>query len=58
MAVANIFAKIGGGQFVFLTDGLQLIVAVLLMALAVMVAFHCLKKLAQKPGAVKIKEAA
>ncbi|XOQ43331.1 MAG: Carbon starvation protein CstA (peptide/pyruvate transporter) [Clostridium sp.] len=45
MAVVNIFVKIGAGQFVFLTDGLQLIVAVLLMALAVMVAYHCLQKL-------------
>jgi carbon starvation protein len=45
MAVINIFVKIGAGQFVFLTDGLQLIVAVLLMALAIMVAYHCLQKL-------------
>jgi len=44
-AVINIFTKIGVGKFVFLTDGLQLIVAVLLMALAVMVAYHCLQKL-------------
>ena len=44
-AVVNIFVKVGAGQFVFLTDGLQLIVAVLLMALAVMVVFHCAKKL-------------
>lgn len=33
------------GGFRFLTDGLQFIVAVLLMALAVMVALHCSKKL-------------
>ncbi|MFU0832253.1 MAG: Carbon starvation protein CstA (peptide/pyruvate transporter) [Oscillospiraceae bacterium] len=45
MAVINIFVKIGAGQFVFLTDGLQLIVAILLMSLAVMVAYHCLQKL-------------
>lgn len=48
MAVVNIFVKIGAGRFVFLTDGLQLIVAVLLMSLAVMVAFHCFHKLAEK----------
>ncbi len=50
MAVVNTFRKAAGGQFVFLTDGLQLIVAVLLMALAVLVAVHCFKKLVQKPG--------
>jgi carbon starvation protein len=51
MAVGNIFVKIGAGKFVFLTDGLQLIIAVLLMALAVMVAYHCLRKLFEKPAA-------
>lgn len=43
------------GGFVFLTDGLQLIMAVLLMVLGVMVAFHSFKKLfgknAQKTAA-------
>lgn len=53
MAVGNIFVKLGAGKFVFLTDGLQLIVAVLLMALAVMVAYHCLRKLFEKPQAQK-----
>ncbi len=51
MAVGNIFVKIGAGKFIFLTDGLQLIIAVLLMALAVMVAYHCLRKLFEKPAA-------
>jgi carbon starvation protein len=51
MAVGNIFVKIGAGKFVFLTDGLQLIIAILLMALAVMVAYHCLRKLFEKPAA-------
>ena len=50
MAVINIFVKMGAGSFVFLTDGLQLIVAVLLMFLAVMVAFHCFHKLVEKPA--------
>lgn len=45
MAVINIFRKITAGSFVMLTDGLQLIVAVLLMSLAVMVVLHCSKKL-------------
>lgn len=49
MAVYNIFVKMGAGKFDFLTDGLQLIVAIALMALAVMVAYHCLRKLVQKP---------
>ena len=53
MAVGNIFVKIGAGKFVFLTDGLQLIIAVLLMALAVMVAYHCLRKLFEKPAVGK-----
>ena len=39
------------GGFRFLTDGLQFIVAVLLMALAVMVALHCSKKLFGKKDA-------
>ena len=59
MAVVNIFVKVGAGQFVFLTDGLQLIVAVLLMALAVMVVFHCVKKLfAKKPSPAPAAEEA
>ncbi len=52
-AVGNIFKKMGAGQFVFLTDGLQLIIAVLLMALAVMVVYHCMRKLFEKPSKEK-----
>ena len=37
--------SIAGGQATFLVDGLQFIVAVLLMVLGVLVAFSCLKKL-------------
>lgn len=49
MAVINILKKIFfTGGFVFLTDGLQLIVAVLLVALALMVALHGMKKLLNK----------
>ena len=36
---------ISAGTATFLVDGLQLIVAVLLMILGIMVAFSCLKKL-------------
>lgn len=41
------------GGFNFLTDGLQFIVAVLLMALAVLVVLHCSKKLFGKKDARK-----
>lgn len=41
------------GGFVFLTDGLQLIVALLLMVLAIMVAFHGFKKLFGKEKAAE-----
>lgn len=45
-SVVNICEKIFVvGGFSFLTDGLQLIIAILLMALAVMVALNCFKKL-------------
>ena len=38
-------SNLDGGQATFLVDGLQLIVAILLMVLGVLVAFSCLKKL-------------
>lgn len=48
-AVIGIFTKIFvTGGFVFMIDGLQLIVALLLMALGLMVALSCFKKLFQK----------
>lgn len=48
-AVMGIFTKIFvTGGFVFMIDGLQLIVALLLMALGLMVAVSCFKKLFQK----------
>ena len=43
--------NIAGGQATFLVDGLQFIVAVLLMVLGVLVAFSCLKKLFGKNNA-------
>ncbi len=46
MAVTAIFKKLFiTGGFVFLTDGLQLIIAIALMLLAVLVAANCFKKL-------------
>ena len=48
-SVIGIFTKIFvTGGFVFMIDGLQLIVALLLMALGLMVAVSCFKKLFQK----------
>lgn len=58
-AVIGIFQKIFvTGGFVFMIDGLQLIVALLLMALGLMVAVSCFKKLfhkneAKEPAAAK-----
>ena len=53
-AIVNIVKKIFvTGGFVFLTDGLQLILAVLLMALGFMVAKSCFKKLFGKSENVK-----
>lgn len=44
-SILSIVGKLGASSFVFMTDGLQLIVAVLLVALGVMVALSCLKPL-------------
>lgn len=44
------------GGFVFTTDGLQLLITVLLMALACMVAFSCFRKLLQKQPQTDEKE--
>ena len=53
-AVIGIFRKIFvTGGFVFMIDGLQLIVALLLMALGLMVAVSCFKKLFHKNEAKK-----
>lgn len=43
--VINIFTKLGNGSFVFMIDGLQLIIAVALMLLAILVVKHCGPKL-------------
>ncbi len=44
-AVYEIFVKLSVGKFVFAVDGLQLIIALALMILAVLVAFHCGREL-------------
>ena len=41
----NIVKKFGTADFVFYVDGLQFVIAIALMALGLMVAFHCLEKL-------------
>lgn len=48
MSVWRIFDTISAGTFVFMVDGLQLIIAVALIALALMVVMHCLPKLSDK----------
>ena len=45
ISVYNIIKKLSGGNFVFMVDGLQLIIAVALMTLAVLVVSNCCKKL-------------
>jgi carbon starvation protein len=56
-AVLNIMKKLFvTGNFVFMTDGLQLIFAILLMSLGLMVAFHCFGKLLGKDSKEKIAE--
>jgi carbon starvation protein len=45
MSIYNIFGKMGSGQFVVMVDGLQLVLAIALMALAVLVVRHCGKEL-------------
>ena len=48
MSVWRIFGTISAGTFVFMVDGLQLIIAVALIALALMVVMHCLPKISDK----------
>ncbi len=48
ISVYNIIKKLSAGNFVFMVDGLQLIIAVALMTLAVLVVFNCYKKLVKK----------
>ncbi len=45
-AVYSIVVKLSMGQFVFAVDGLQLIIALALMILAISVAVHCGRELA------------
>jgi carbon starvation protein len=48
MSVWRIFGTLANGTFVFMVDGLQLIIAIALIALALMVVMHCLPKLSDK----------
>lgn len=52
-----IIAKMGQGKFAFLTDGLQLIFAILLIGLGLLIAVHCLKKLFGKDSSDSAVEA-
>lgn len=48
MSMWRIFGTLANGTFVFMVDGLQLIIAIALIALALMVVMHCLPKLSDK----------
>ena len=58
MSVYGIFGKMMAGKFVFLVDGLQLIVALCLMFLAIMVVTHCSKELFGAKSASKSEDPA
>ncbi|MBQ2616895.1 MAG: carbon starvation protein A, partial [Synergistaceae bacterium] len=45
ISVYNIVLKLGAGSFVFMVDGLQLIIALALMTLAILVVSNCWKEL-------------
>ena len=45
MSVYGIYPKMMAGTFVLMVDGLQLVVAIALMALAILVVKHCGKEL-------------
>ena len=45
ISVYNIIMKLTAGSFVFMVDGLQLIIAIALMTLALLVVSHCWKEL-------------
>ena len=50
MSIYNICMKLFvNGGFVFMTDGLQLIVAILLVVLGLLIAFSSGRKLVEKP---------
>ena len=48
MTVLKIFGRMGDGTFVFMVDGLQLIIAAALVALAILVVYHAVVKLSAK----------
>ena len=54
LSVTNIFGKLSAGEFVVMIDGLQLVLALALMTLALLVAKHCGSELL---GHEQVKEA-
>ena len=48
MTVVKIFGRLANGSFVFMVDGLQLIIAAALVALALLVVYHAVVKLSAK----------
>lgn len=57
-AVYKIINKLLNGGFVFMSDGLQLIIAIALMVLAISVASHCGRELMHSKGAVPANHSA
>ena len=53
ISVYNITVKLSAGSFVFMVDGLQLIIALALMTLAILVVSHCYRELVGAKSANK-----
>lgn len=56
-AVLKIFGQMADGTFVFMVGGLQLIIAVALIILALLVVYHCVLRLREPADASKLHTA-
>lgn len=56
-AVLKIFGQMADGTFVFMVGGLQLIIAVALIILALLVVYHCVLRLREPADASKLQKA-
>lgn len=56
-AVLKIFGQMANGTFVFMVGGLQLIIAVALIILALLVVYHCVLRLREPADASKLRKA-
>jgi len=55
LSVLGIFAKLSAGNFVLMVDGLQLVLALALMTLALLVVKHCGRELLGKEEVSLVK---